>query len=196
MRQVVLDTDVASLIIKQRLPAALLREIVGAQAGITFVTLGELTRLGHVAPMGRPATRRAQHLVGSAPHAPLHRRHRPHLGRDLRPRDTPRPPTTPERHLDRRLLPGLRPAPRHTERVKDSETSPSTKAWSSSAPDDQAARSGRRATLGDPKVRSTELDLLDPEDGHDLQVATERTHVPAQHVDTGQLTVLDLRCQR
>ena len=44
MRQVVLDTDVASLIIKQRLPAALLREIVGAQVGITFVTLGELSR--------------------------------------------------------------------------------------------------------------------------------------------------------
>jgi hypothetical protein len=44
MRQVVLDTDVASLIIKQQLPATLLRELVGAQAGITFVTLGELTR--------------------------------------------------------------------------------------------------------------------------------------------------------
>jgi toxin FitB len=44
MRRVVLDTDVASLIIKDRLPAALLRELVGTQTGITFVTLGELTR--------------------------------------------------------------------------------------------------------------------------------------------------------
>jgi len=44
MRRVVLDTDVASLIIKQQLPAALLRQLVGAQTGITFVTLGELTR--------------------------------------------------------------------------------------------------------------------------------------------------------
>jgi len=40
MHQVVLDTDVASLLIKQRLPATLLRQIVGAQAAITFVTSG------------------------------------------------------------------------------------------------------------------------------------------------------------
>jgi toxin FitB len=44
MRRIVLDTDVASLSIKQQLPSALLRELVGAQVGITFVTLGELTR--------------------------------------------------------------------------------------------------------------------------------------------------------
>lgn len=43
-RRVILDTDVASLSIKQTLPPALLREILGAQVGITFVTLGELTR--------------------------------------------------------------------------------------------------------------------------------------------------------
>lgn len=58
MRQLVLDTDVASLIIKQRLPAALLREIVGAQAGITFVTLGELTRWATLRQWGGP--RRAE----------------------------------------------------------------------------------------------------------------------------------------
>jgi toxin FitB len=44
MRRVVLDTDVASLLIKQRLPATSLRQIVGAQAAVTFVTLGELAR--------------------------------------------------------------------------------------------------------------------------------------------------------
>lgn len=43
-QRVVLDTDVASLSIKQQLPPTLLRELVGAQIGITFVTLGELTR--------------------------------------------------------------------------------------------------------------------------------------------------------
>ena len=43
-RRVILDTDVASLSIKQTLPPALLRELLGAQVGITFVTLGELTR--------------------------------------------------------------------------------------------------------------------------------------------------------
>lgn len=58
MRQVVLDTDVASLIIKQRLPASLLREIVGAQAGITFVTLAELTRWATLRQWGGP--RRAE----------------------------------------------------------------------------------------------------------------------------------------
>lgn len=44
MRRVILDTDVASLSIKQQLPPGLLRELVGAQIGITFVTLGELAR--------------------------------------------------------------------------------------------------------------------------------------------------------
>ena len=58
MRQVVLDTDVASLLIKQRLPATLLRQIVGAQAAITFVTLGELTRWATLRQWGGP--RRAE----------------------------------------------------------------------------------------------------------------------------------------
>lgn len=44
MRRVILDTDVASFTIKRQLPAALLKELLGAQAGITFITLGELTR--------------------------------------------------------------------------------------------------------------------------------------------------------
>ncbi|RZT28229.1 hypothetical protein EV649_2006 [Kribbella sp. VKM Ac-2569] len=44
MRRIVLDTDVASLSIKNALPPALLRELLGAQVGITFVTLGELSR--------------------------------------------------------------------------------------------------------------------------------------------------------
>lgn len=43
-RRIVLDTDVASLTIKNSLPPALLRELLGAQVGITFVTLGELSR--------------------------------------------------------------------------------------------------------------------------------------------------------
>jgi predicted nucleic acid-binding protein len=44
MAPVVLDTDVASLIIKNRLPAALAVQLVGAQTAITFVTFGELTK--------------------------------------------------------------------------------------------------------------------------------------------------------
>jgi predicted nucleic acid-binding protein len=41
---VVLDTDVASLSLKRRLPASLLRRMIGKQPCITFVTLGELTK--------------------------------------------------------------------------------------------------------------------------------------------------------
>ena len=44
MAPVVLDTDVASLIIKNRLPAALAAQLAGTQTAITFVTLGELTK--------------------------------------------------------------------------------------------------------------------------------------------------------
>src|SRR3954469_5845551 len=58
MRRVVLDTDVASLLIKERLPTTLLGQIVGAQAAITFVTLGELTRWATLRQWGGP--RRAE----------------------------------------------------------------------------------------------------------------------------------------
>jgi hypothetical protein len=42
-RRIILDTDVASLTFKNALPPALLRDLLGAQVGITFVTLGELS---------------------------------------------------------------------------------------------------------------------------------------------------------
>lgn len=58
MRRVIVDTDVASLTIKQRLPPELLRELVGAQVGITFVTLGELTRWATIRSWG--PSRRAE----------------------------------------------------------------------------------------------------------------------------------------
>jgi predicted nucleic acid-binding protein len=56
MRRVILDTDVASLSIKQQLPSPLLRELLGAQVGITFITLGELTRWATLREWG-PARR-------------------------------------------------------------------------------------------------------------------------------------------
>jgi toxin FitB len=43
-RRIILDTDVASLSIKNMLPPALLRELLGTQIGITFVTPAELHR--------------------------------------------------------------------------------------------------------------------------------------------------------
>lgn len=44
MEPVALDTDVASLIIKRKLPADMARLLAGRPLLITFVTLGELTR--------------------------------------------------------------------------------------------------------------------------------------------------------
>jgi hypothetical protein len=54
MRQVILDTDAASLVIKQRLPTPLLRKVVGAQTGITFVTLWELSRWATIRQWSSP----------------------------------------------------------------------------------------------------------------------------------------------
>ena len=44
MARVVLDTDVASLSYKGRLPAPLATRLVGQQVCVTFVTIGELSR--------------------------------------------------------------------------------------------------------------------------------------------------------
>jgi len=58
MRRVILDTDVASLSIKQQLPPALLCALLGAQIGITLITLGEPTRWATLRQWG--PTRRAE----------------------------------------------------------------------------------------------------------------------------------------
>lgn len=52
VRRVILDTDVASASIKRELSPSLIRELHGAQVGITFVTLGELTRWVHLRDWG------------------------------------------------------------------------------------------------------------------------------------------------
>lgn len=44
MERIILDTDVSSLSIKNRVPPALVALLGAAQFGITFVTLGELTQ--------------------------------------------------------------------------------------------------------------------------------------------------------
>jgi toxin FitB len=54
MALVVLDTDVASLIIKQRLPASLAAKLTGRQGAITFVTFGELTKWSVMRNWGPP----------------------------------------------------------------------------------------------------------------------------------------------
>lgn len=58
---VVLDTDVASLIIKSRLPSALAAKLIGKRTGVSFVTLGELTKWAVVRDWGP----RRQQALGS-----------------------------------------------------------------------------------------------------------------------------------
>ena len=116
MRRVILDTDVASLSIKQRLPPALLRELLGAQIGITFITLGELTPWATLRQWGPTRRSELDALARHSPNAPLHRGRRTSLGRDLRPRDPTRSSPPAERHMDRGHLPCLRPSPRNLER--------------------------------------------------------------------------------
>jgi len=73
MRRVILDTDVASLSIKQQLPSPLLRGLLGARVGVTFVTLGELTRWATLRQWAQSA-RRTRWLARHPSGAPLHRR--------------------------------------------------------------------------------------------------------------------------
>ncbi len=44
MALIALDTDVSSLIIKDKLPAAMAAKLVGNKLAISFVTVGELTK--------------------------------------------------------------------------------------------------------------------------------------------------------
>jgi predicted nucleic acid-binding protein len=52
VQPVVLDTDVASLAHRRRLPAPLAARLAGRRPIITFVTLGELTKWMHVRQWG------------------------------------------------------------------------------------------------------------------------------------------------
>jgi predicted nucleic acid-binding protein len=53
MDRVVLDTDVSSLSLKNRLPSAVLTRLIGKQPCITFVTLGELAQWAELRQWGR-----------------------------------------------------------------------------------------------------------------------------------------------
>jgi toxin FitB len=44
MNVVVLDTDVASSLLRKRLPEAIARQLMGCTPAVTFVTIGELTK--------------------------------------------------------------------------------------------------------------------------------------------------------
>lgn len=69
-RRIILDTDVASLSIKNALPPALLRDLLGAQVGITFVTLGELHRWALLRNWGPPKVAGLEAWLGTRPTLP------------------------------------------------------------------------------------------------------------------------------
>lgn len=53
MERVVLDTDVASLSLKRRVPSPIMTRLIGKQPYITFITLGELTQWAELREWGR-----------------------------------------------------------------------------------------------------------------------------------------------
>lgn len=115
MSAVVLDTDVASAVLKDRLPDRLARELDRRQLAITFVTVGELTQWTHLrrwGPQRRAGLDRFFARIVVLPYSP---RVATLWGRDPDPRPAPRTSQTGQRQLDRRLLPGPRAPARHAQ---------------------------------------------------------------------------------
>ena len=83
-RRIILDTDVASLSIKNSLPPALLRELLGAQVGITFVTLGELSRWALLRKWGKQKVAGLEAWLSTRPTLPYSDDVARKMGRDLR----------------------------------------------------------------------------------------------------------------
>lgn len=54
MQAVVLDTDVASAILRRRLPETLVGPLVGQLPAVSFITAGELQRWSHIRNWGPP----------------------------------------------------------------------------------------------------------------------------------------------
>lgn len=108
----VLDTDVASFTIKNRLPPMLATRLIGMQAGITFVTLGELTKWSVMRDWGPRRREALDHWVAGRPVLPCTGEVARRWGELAAPRDETGPSAPGERYLDRRLLPRLRRATR------------------------------------------------------------------------------------
>lgn len=67
---VVLDTDVASLVFKRKLPSWLASRLVGYRPAITFVTLAELNKWAHLRSWGVPRRERLEQWLRPFPILP------------------------------------------------------------------------------------------------------------------------------
>lgn len=70
MLDVVLDTDVASVLQKQRAPAWMTRHIVGHRVWLTFVSVGELWKWAEVRSWGESTRSRLDAWIGRRPIIP------------------------------------------------------------------------------------------------------------------------------
>jgi hypothetical protein len=107
MRDVVIDTDVASLLQKQQAPPWVLRHLAGARVWLTFVTVGELAKWAVVRKWGQDRRDRLDAWTATRPVIPYDTPRSPGCGVSW-----PGPPScaadpAAERHLDRRVLPAL-----------------------------------------------------------------------------------------
>ncbi len=109
MARVVLDTDVASLSYKGRLPAWLAARLVGQEVCVTFVTIGELARWAEKRHWGTRARTELVDWLGRRVVLPYDERVAWKWPAQ-RPSGAAGPCPSDQRHVDRGLLPGCRPA--------------------------------------------------------------------------------------
>jgi toxin FitB len=67
---VVIDTDVASVLQKERAPAWVHRHLTGARVWLTFITVAELSKWAEVRSWGTPARRRLDAWIAHRPVIP------------------------------------------------------------------------------------------------------------------------------
>ena len=115
---VVLDTDVASRLMRGTLPASVADGLVGLIPAITFVTVGELFRGAVHARWGKRRVGELNGWLSRLVALPADRAVAEPLGRDHRTGPAARPTPAGQRCLDRCLLPHPRGAAGHPESAR------------------------------------------------------------------------------
>jgi hypothetical protein len=113
---VVVDTDVASTLLRRRISDTLARQLAGHTIAITFVTYGELTKWTLVRHWGPRSLDTMRTFLAALVVLPYDQRVATRWGEIQGLRPAPRPPAPGQRLLDRRLLPRPRTAARHVQR--------------------------------------------------------------------------------